>query len=193
MWLFTQKDSDLFSYFDIFDEREFDMTNFLLKHKPINSDTNENNNCKRGANPFEHFFGFRNLFRKIEKCLGLELQLRTSKGKQNFIYTILGVNAVNVTFNKLFLYIPRFVPSSEQQRNLNESNKSGFTLSFDWGVSDRISVNTDNEYQLDIGSASIINVPSYLIAAHKKTQRDYPARPPNQFNIVIFENIDVKR
>ena len=54
-------------------------------------------------------------------------------------------------------------------------------------------VNTGNEYQLDIGSASNINVPLYLRAAHQKTLRDNPARPPNQFNNGVFDNVDVKR
>ena len=33
----------------------------------------------------------------------------------------------------------------------------------------------------------------YLIVAHQKTQRDNPARPPNQFNNAVFDNVDVKR
>ena len=60
-------------------------------------------------------------------------------------------------------------------------------------MTDKKRVNTGNEYQTDIVSAYIINVPFYLIAAHKKTQRDNPARPPNQPNIAIFDNVDLKR
>ena len=77
------------------------------------------------------FLIFANYLEKKTKCLGLELQLKISKEKHNFIYTTLGVNAVNVTTNSLYLYIPSLVPSSEQESNLNESNKTGFTLSFD--------------------------------------------------------------
>ena len=44
-----------------------------------------------------------------------------------------------------------------------------------------------------MGSASSFNVPLYLIAARQKIQRDNPARPPNQFNNAVFDNVDVKR
>ena len=60
-------------------------------------------------------------------------------------------------------------------------------------MTERKPVNTGNEYQLDIGSASNINVPLYLIGAHQKTQRDNPARLQNQFNNAIFDYVDVRR
>ena len=58
---------------------------------------------------------------------------------------------------------------------------------------DRKPVNTGNEYQLDIGSASNINIALYLIVAHQKTQHHNPARPPKQFNNAVFDHFDVKR
>ena len=60
-------------------------------------------------------------------------------------------------------------------------------------MTDRKPVNTGNEYQLDIGSASKINIPSNLLVVHQKTQRENPARPPNQFNNAVFDHVDVKR
>ena len=60
-------------------------------------------------------------------------------------------------------------------------------------MTDRKPVNTGSEYQLNRGSASIINNPLYLIAVHRKTQRDNPAIPQNQFNNAVFDNVDVKR
>ena len=60
-------------------------------------------------------------------------------------------------------------------------------------MTDRKPVNTGNDYQLDIGSASNIIVPLYLIAAHQKTQRDNPAKPPNQFHNPVFDNADAKK
>ena len=60
-------------------------------------------------------------------------------------------------------------------------------------MTDRKPVNSGNEYQLDIGSASNNNVPLYFLAAHQKTQRDNPAKPPNQFNNAVFDKVDVKR
>ena len=122
-----------------------------------------------------------------------ELQLKTSNEKQNVLYTTLGGNDVNVTTNSIYLYIPSLVPSAEQQQLFNEAIRENFTLSFDAWVTDRKPVNTGNEYQLDIGSASNINIPLYLIVAHQKTQRDTPARPPYLFNNAVFDNVDVKR
>ena len=60
-------------------------------------------------------------------------------------------------------------------------------------LTDRTAVNTGNEYQLDMVSASKIKVPFYLIAAHEKTQPDNPARSPNQFSNAVVDNVDVKR
>ena len=60
-------------------------------------------------------------------------------------------------------------------------------------MTDRKPVKTGNEYQLDIGSAPNKNIPLYLIVAHQMTQRETPARPPNQFNNAVFDNVDVKR
>ena len=59
-------------------------------------------------------------------------------------------------------------------------------------MTDRTPVNTANEYQLEVTSASNINVSLYLIALHKKNRRDNPARPTNQFNNAISDNIDPK-
>ena len=194
MRLLTQKDGDLSSYFDKIDETEAGIAHSTLKRMLIDSHTNDDNRGKIRANlPLEHIFGFCKTFKKITKGLGFELQLKTSNEKQNILYTTLGGNDVNVTINSIYLYIPSLVPSAEQQQIFNEAIRENFTLSFDSWVTDRKPVNTGNEYQLDIGSASNINIPLYLIVVHQKTQRDNPARPPNQFNNAVFDNVDVKR
>ena len=194
MRLLTQKDGDLSSYFDKIDETEAGIAGSTLKHMLIDSHTNDDNRGKIRANlPLEHIFGFCRTFKKITKGLGFELQLKTSNEKQNIFYTTLGGNDVNITINSIYLYIPSLVPSAEQQQMFNEAIRENFTLSFDAWVTDRKPVNTGNEYQLDIGSASNINIPLYIIVAHQKTQRDNPARPPNQFNNAVFDNVDVKR
>ena len=97
-----------------------------------------------------------------------------------------------MTINSIFLYIPSLVPSAVQQQIFNETIRESFTLSFDAWVTDRKPVNTGNEYQLDIGSASNINIPLHLIVAHQRNQRENPARP-NQFNNAVFDHVDVKR
>ena len=160
----------------------------------IDSHTNEDNKGKIRANlPLEYIFRFCKTLKKITKALGFELQLKTSNEKQNILYETLGGNDVNVTINSIYLYIPSLVTSAEQKQMFNEAIRHNFTLSFDAWVTDRKPVNTGKEYQLDIRSASNINIPLYLIVAHKKTQLDNPARPPNQFNNAVFDHVDVKR
>ena len=149
---------------------------------------------KIGANlPLEHIFGFCKTFKKITKVLVFDLQLKTSDEKQNIIYKTLGGNDVSVTINSIYLFIPSLVSSPEQQQIFNESITQSFTLSFDLWVSERKPVNTGNECQLGIRSASEIRAFLYLIAAHQKTQRDNPATPSNQFNNAVFDNLDVRR
>ena len=163
---------------------------------PIDSHTNEDNEGKIRSNlPLEHIFGFSKTFKKMTKGLGFELQLKTSNEKRNFIYTSLGFggNDNNVTIKSIYLYIPSLVPSAEQQQLFNEAIKENFTLSFDVWVTDRKPVNTGNEYQLVIGSASNNNFPLFLIVAHEKTQSVNPARRVNQYNNAIFDHIDAKR
>ena len=93
----------------------------------------------------------------------------------------------------LYLYIPSLLPSSEQQQFFNEIFRQIFTLSFDSWVTDRKPVDTGNEHQLHVGSASNINVPLYLLAAHQKTQRGHQAKSPIQFNNALSDKVDVKR
>ena len=196
MRLLTQKDGDLSSYFDGIDEIVAGIADSTLKHMLIDSHTNDDNNGKIGANlPLEHIFGFCKTFKKITKGLGFELQLKTSNEKRNIIFTSLGFgeNDINITISSIYLYIPSLVPSAEQQHLFNEAIRENFTLFFDAWVTDRQPVNTGNEYQLDIGSASNINTPLYLIVAHQKTQRGDVVRPPNQYNNAVFDHANVTR
>ena len=194
MRLLTQKDGDLSSYFDKIDETENGINNSTLKHLLIDSHTNDDIKGNMTTNlPLEHIFDFCKTFKKITKGLGFELQITTSNEKQNIIYTTIGGNDVSLTINSVYLCIPSLVPSAEQQQIFNESIRRNFTLSFDDWVTDKKPVNTGNEYELDTGSASNIDIPLYPIIPHRKTQRENPPRPPNQFNIAVFDHVDVKR
>ena len=119
--------------------------------------------------------------------------MKTSNEKQSFVKMIHGGNDNNVTINSLYLYMPSLVASPEQDQSFNESKREKFTSSCESWVTDRKPVSTGNEYQLDIGLAANINVPLYLRAAHQKTQRDNPARLPDQFYNAVLDNNDVKR
>ena len=71
----------------------------------------------------------------------------------------------------------------------NESIKNSFTLTFDSKATDRKTVDTGREYQLDVGSSSDINSQNYLTAVHQKQTRSGPAYKAS--NIAIFDHLDV--
>ena len=83
---------------------------------------------------------------------------------QDIFYTILG-DDIKVNFQKLFFYVPIFIPNAETQIIFNESIKNSSTLSFDSWTTDRKTVDSQLEYQVYIGSAQITNSPKNLIVA----------------------------
>ena len=96
------------------------------------------------------------------------------------------------------MFIPQLIPSPETQVIFNEAISQTFTLSYESWTTDRKPVDTAREFQVDISSASNINSPLYLIAAHQKTQRPDPANPAvnlsnNRFNNAIFDHVDVRK
>ena len=195
MRLVTQKGGDLSTYFDIINESEGEINNTSLRQILIDNHTEANRGLIRGHLPLEYIFEFAKSFKKITKGLGFELDLRTSIRKPDIFYTTLGENDVNVTINSINLFIPQIIPSPETQVYFNEAISKTFTLSFESWTTDRKPVDTAREFQVDISSASNINSPLYLIAAHQKTQRHDPADatinlPHNRFNNAIF--VDVK-
>ena len=198
MRLVTVKDGDLFTYFDTIDEIEDEINNSSLKKILIDNHTEANRGLIRGHLPLEFIFGFARSFKKITKGLGFELDLRTSNRKQDILSTTLGDNDVNVTINSISLFIPQIIPSPETQVYFNEAISKTFSLSFESWTTDRKPVDTAREFQIDISSASNINSPLYLIAAHQKTQRPDPANPANnlsnnRINNAIFDHTDVRK
>ena len=198
MRLVTEKDGDLFTYFDIIDESENGINNSSLKQILINDHTEANRGLIRGHLPLEYIFGFARSFKKLTKGLGFELDLRTSIRKRDIMYTTLDVDDVNVTINSISLFIPQLIPSPETQVFFNEAISQTFTLSYESGTTDRKPVDTAREFQRDISSASNINSPLYLIAAHQKTQRGDPANSANnlsnnRFNKAIFDHVGVRK
>ena len=120
----------------------------------------------------EKLFGFCKWFKEITKCLGFELDLRTSNRNWYILYTTLGDAAVNITIVSLNLCIPTINPSPETQTTFNEIITKSFTLSNEWWATDRKPVNTSREFQLDVGSSSKVQI--NLIATPQKTQRIDP-------------------
>ena len=198
MRLVTEKDGDLSTYFDIINESEGGINDSTLKQMLINNHTEAKRGLIRGHLPLEYVFGFARSFKKITKGLGFELDLRTSNRKRDILYTTLDDDDVNVTIISISLYILQLIPSPETQIIFNEAISQTFTLSYESWTTDRKPVDTAREFQLDISSASNINSPLYLIAAHQKTQRADPANPANnlsnnRFNNAIFDYVNVRK
>ena len=196
MRILTQKDGELSTYFDIIDESEDEINNTSLGQILIDNHTEADRGLIIGYLPLEYIFGFARSFKKITKGLGFELDLRTSNRKQDILYTTLGDNDVNVIINNINLFIPQKIPTPETQVYFNEAISKTFTLSYESWTTDRKPVNTAREFQLDISSASNINSPLYLIAAHQKKQRLDAAGnrlPNNRFNNAIFDEVEVRK
>ena len=192
MRLVTQKDGDLSTYFDIIDESEGEINNSSLKKILIDNHTEANRGLIRGYLPLQYIFGFARSFKKITKGLGFELDLRTSNRKRDILYTTLDDDDVNVIINSISLFIPQLIPSPETQVIFNEAISQTFTLSYESWTTDRKPVDTAREFQLDISSASNINSPLYLIAAHQKTQRPDPANPAVNLSNNRFNNANLR-
>ena len=88
------------------------------------------------------------------------------------------------------MYVPIFIPDAQTQIKFNESTENLFTVSFDSWSTDRKTVITLLEYQVDIRSAQNINSPKKLIVAH---QIAATIGTPNEAeNLTIFDNLNVR-
>ena len=106
----TENVGDLSSNFDIIDESEDGINSSSLKQILMNNHTADNRGLIRGQLPLENIFGFCKSFKKITKGVGFQLDHRTSNRKQDNLYTTLGDNDINVTFNRISLFIPPLTP-----------------------------------------------------------------------------------
>ena len=100
--------------------------------------------------------------------------------------------------NSISLYLPTIVPSAETQVFFNEAFSITFSIPYQSWTTDRKPVDTAKEFQVDISSASNINSPLYLVAAHQETQRTDPADGTinlsyNRFYNAIFDHSTVRK
>ena len=198
MRLVTQKDGGLSTYLDIIDESEDEINNSILKKILIDIHTEANRGFIGGHLPLEYNCGFCRSFKKISESHGFALDSRTSNRKQDILCTIPGDNDVNVTIKSISLFIPQIIPSPETQVIFNDDISKFFSLSYESWTTDRKPGDTARELQIDILSASTINSPLCLIAAHQKTQRAELADPANnlsnnRFNNAIFDHVEVRK
>ena len=69
------------------------------------------------------------------------------------------------------MYVLIYFPEAQTQIMFNDSIKISSALSIASWTSDRKTVDTQFEYQVDIGSAQSINSPKNLIVAHQTEAR----------------------
>ena len=67
---------------------------------------------------------------------------------------------INVTIKKLYLFIPKLIPSVETQSMFNEATQNNYKIFFDEYYTER-RVISDTIVQHDIGSAQQVNSAKY--------------------------------
>ena len=188
MRLLTSKDSDLSSYFDKNGESVINNDNSLKKILINNHDVAAKKGKIKGHLALEHIFGFCRTFMKIRKNLGFHLKFKMND-LQDIIFTTIA-NDVNVTINSLYLYVPKFIPSTSTQVMFKEAIMNNYSITFDSWYTERKISNDGRELQVDIGSAQQINSPKYLISAFQSAVRTTPNKASNP---AIFDSNHVTK
>ena len=96
---------------------------------------------------------------------------------RDIIYTSME-DDINVTINKLNLFIPTLIPSVETQLMFNEAIQNKYEISYKDYYTERRLI-SDLLVQHDIGSAQQVNSPKHLICAHQTQLRTVT---PNEKN-----------
>ena len=186
--LLTSKDSDLSSYFDKNGESVINDDNPLKKILINNHAIEANKGEIKGHLALEHIFGFCKTFKKVTKNLGFHLKLKMND-LQDIVFTTMA-NDIKVTINSLYLFVPKFVPSTTTQVMFNEAIMNNCTITFDSWYTERKISNDGRELQVDIASAQHINSPKYLISAFQTIARTTPNKTSNP---AIFDSNHVSK
>ena len=195
----SNKDGDLLSQFDNINENDIPILEQLadlpvqIRDTPhqkmlISNHTDANKGKIKGYLYLEDIFGFCETFKKVTKNLGFHITFKTND-LQNIIYSSMA-DDINVTINKLYLYIPNLIPSVETQVMFNEATQNNYKISFDEWYTERRII-SDTITQLDIGTSQHVNSPKYLIGAHQTRIRADTANKNN--NIAIFDNLNLQK
>ena len=129
------------------------------------------------------------LLKKITKHLWFHLNFKTVD-LQDISYTTL-IDDIKINFDKFFFYVPIFILDAQTQIMFDDSIKTSFKSSFESRSTDRKFVDTQLEYQVDIGSAQNKTSPKYLIVAHQTAAR--LGVPNKASDIAVFDNLDVRK
>ena len=88
-------------------------------------------------------------------------------------------------------YFPILNPDAQRQIMFKDSIKNSFTLSFHSWSTDRKTVRTQLEYQVDISSAQNINSPKYLNVAHQT--ETWVGVSKKAIDVAVFDNLNVRK
>ena len=133
MKVISNKDGDLLSQFDTFNENDMPLLERLINLPPqmrdaaqqkmlISNHTDANKGKITGYLYLEDIFGLCKSFKKVTKNLGFHLMLKTND-LQDIIYTSMDDDP-NVTINTLSLFIPNLIPFVESHLMFNEATHS---------------------------------------------------------------------
>ena len=199
MRVILKKDGDLLSQFDKINENDIPFPNRLtdlpvqIRDTPhqkllINNHTDANKGKIEGYLYVEDIFAFCKTFKKVTKILGFHLSFKTND-LQDIIYTSM-TDDINVTNNKLYVYVPKIIPSVETQIMFNEAIQNKYKISYnEWFTESRIL--SDTISKLDIGSSQNVQGHKYLIGAHQK--KDRIDAPISTKKVSIFVNLDLRK
>ena len=97
---------------------------------------------------------------------------------------------INVSINKMHVFIPNLIPYVETQLLFNEATPNKNMISYKEFYTERRLL-SDMIVQVDIGSLQRVNSPRYLIGDHQTRHR---TDDPNKNNIIsIFDNLDHRK
>ena len=96
-----------------------------------------------------------------------------------------------MNFDKFFLFVPIFLPDAQTQILFKDSFENSNTLSFGSFSTDRKTIDTQLEYQVDIGSSQNINTPKYSIVTHRTAARIGVPNKAN--NVAVFDKLIVRK
>ena len=199
MKVISNKDDDLLSQFGDINKNEIPLLERFTDLPPqirstphqkmlIDNHTDARKEKINGYLYLEDIFVICKTFKKVTKTLGFHLMFKTAN-LQDIIYTSMG-DDVNVTINRLYLYIPNLIPSVENQIMFHEATQNNYKISFDEWYTERRII-SDKLIQHDIGSAQQVIQPKYLICAHQANLRTTTS--DKNINIAIFDNMDIRQ
>ena len=199
MRVISNKDGDFLSQFDNINENDNPILEKLQNLPPqirstphqkvLNTNHTDANKGKIKKYLYlENIFGFCKTFKKVTKNLVFHIIFKTND-LQNFIYSSIA-DDINVTINKLYLYVPNLIPSVETEVMFNEATQNNYEISYDEYYTERRAI-SDMITQVELGSSQKANSPKYLIGAHRTRVRADTANKKN--NIVIFDYFNLAK